>query len=109
IVDRLRGSIQQGAQRIVIECYPGVFTDHIEIELGQAFPDYLVIRAQCAWKPPAEIEQMVARDLTEDPVFGRMNGLTINDFVDSHRLEVLRTDVRSSSRPVLVVGTGAFA
>ena len=109
IIDRLRGSVQQRARRIAIECYPGVLTDHIESELGQALPDCLMIRAQCAWKSPAEIERMVKRDLTEDPVFGRMNGLSIDDFLDSHRLETLRADIRSSSRPVLVVGTGAFA
>jgi mannose-6-phosphate isomerase class I len=109
ILDRLRGSIRQGARRIAVECYPGVLTDRIESKLSQAFPDCAIIRAQCCLRSAAEIDRMVKRDLTEDPVFGRMNGLTIDDFLDPARLETLRSQAASSPAPVLIVGTGAIA
>ncbi len=109
ILGRVRETVRQGARRIAIECYPGVFSDRIEGELAQALTDSTVLRSQCAWKSPAEIDRMVARDLTEDPVFGRINGLTIDDFLDAGRLETLRSQAASARAPVLIVGTGATA
>ncbi len=61
----------------------------------QALRPALVVRTRDFLKSPAEIDAMVSHDLTDDPVFGRMNGLTIEDFAGSRaRREVAGTVCR---------------
>ena len=43
----------------------------------------LVVDARQAYKDAAEIERMCAPFLGDDPVFGRMNGLSLADFLDA--------------------------
>ncbi|MGH9772119.1 MAG: class I mannose-6-phosphate isomerase [Candidatus Acidiferrales bacterium] len=110
VLDRIREAIGRGARRVSIECYPGVFLDRIESELTQALPQAIVVLAASAWKCPAEIESMTARELTDDPVFGRMNGFVIDDFLDPKRLDALRDEFgRLQGKAVILVGTGAMA
>ena len=49
---------------------------------------------------------MVARDLTDDPVFGRISQLTIEDFADSQRTARLRDACHSAEGVTLILGTG---
>jgi len=56
---------------------------------------------------PCDIDRMVARDLTDDPVFGRMNGFTIHDFADESRLSSQRARLREApDHLAVIVGTG---
>jgi mannose-6-phosphate isomerase class I len=59
-------------------------------------------------KSPSEIEPLVSSVLGDDPVFGRMNSLEIEDFFDSGKLTSAREKVRNWKQGLLViVGTGA--
>ncbi len=107
IAGRLRGDIERGAARIAIECYPGVLEDEILAAFGQALHPAHVFRAQDCLKSAAEINRMVSRDLTDDPVFGRMNGLRIEDFLDPARTSALRQQCSRAKGLTLIVGTGA--
>ena len=50
---------------------------------------------------------MVSPFLTDDPVFGRMNGMEIDDFMDAGKLAITRDQIGKAEGRVLVIGTGA--
>lgn len=106
ILLRIGGEISRGAQRIAVEIYPGVF----EPEVLQAFLDALhpahVFRTGDCWKTPSVLDAMVRSDLTDDPVFGRMSRLTIEDFADPGHTAKLREACRLAEGTVLTFGTG---
>ncbi len=107
IRERLLGEVSGGARLLAVECYPGVFVDEIARVLAGALNPCLVLRVGDCYKPPDEIARMVAHDLTEDRVFGRMNGFTIEDFADPARLAAQRKRLRETRGPLtVIVGTG---
>jgi mannose-6-phosphate isomerase class I len=103
IAARLRAT---EARRLVVEAYPGVRSDDLRALAREVGAD-LVIDAAAALKPAAEIDAMVHGDLGDDPVFGRLTELRIEDFFDRARLAGLRAEVDACAGTVLVVGTGA--
>lgn len=92
---------------ICIETYPGVATAPILEAVRAGLEPTLLVDAAKALKPAAEIETMVAPILGDDPVFGRMNGLKIDDFLAPARVHELRTEIASAQGLRVVVGTGA--
>jgi hypothetical protein len=97
---------RKGARVIAVECYPGVFEDAVAEALSQGLRPALVLRTNDCWKRSADIDAMIARDLTDDPVFGRMNGFTIDDFADHQLVEQARTALAGAQGLVLILGTG---
>ena len=106
VVHRLQGVRRDGGLIICIECYPGVFEDDIEKVLRDSFPAAQVLRTADCLKTASDIDRMLARDLPDDPVFGRSSSLEVIEFFDLEKL-------RKSSRRLLpstlnfVLGTGA--
>jgi len=92
---------------LCVECYPGVGVEEVERALSAALAPRQVYRADECLKPAAEIDRMLSPILTDDPVFGRMNGLRIEDFMDPARLAPAREKIGCSEGLTLVVGTGA--
>lgn len=103
IAARLRGT---GSRIIVIETYPGV-READEDALVRALAPDLAIDARAAFKDPATIDRIVEPDVTDDPVFGRVSFLTIDDFLDPGALADLRAQVRDASGTVVVHGPAA--
>ena len=92
---------------MAIECYPGVLEQQISETLSEALSPTRVIRVRDTYKPSREIESMISQELTDDPVFGRMNGLVIQDFVDPARIESSREQLKQNhGQLILIVGTG---
>jgi mannose-6-phosphate isomerase class I len=107
ILDVLRGEISRGARRIAVECYPGVYEDDVARAIVEGLAPCRVLRTADRWKAPCEIDAMVARDLTSDPVFGRISGFVIEDFADPQRLACAREQLDAARRGVTVIlGTG---
>lgn len=107
IAQRISGAISGGATRFAIECYPGVFEDEIVQSLEPVLRHAFLARTSSIWKDPEDIEHLVARDLSDDPVFGRMNGLTIADFADGARREARLVELWNHDRKVVfTIGTG---
>ena len=104
ILDVLRGEIARGARRIAIECYPGVYEDDLARVVAEGLAPCRILRTADCWKPAAEIDAMVARELTDDPVFGRMNGFVIDDFADPEKLARLRST--TDAQPLVILGAG---
>jgi mannose-6-phosphate isomerase class I len=92
-----------GARVLVVETYPGVRTSDIAPLLSAD----LVLDVAEAYRPAAELDALVAADLTDDPIFGRLTELGVVDFFDSHLLAALRSRVAQCSGTVAVHGTGA--
>jgi mannose-6-phosphate isomerase class I len=107
VAERIASELSHGATRIAIECYPGVYEDAILSALESVLRRTVVIRTSTIWKDSAELNRLIAHDLTDDPVFGRMNGFTIEDFADPGLLADRRTEVQQQgASPVVVIGTG---
>jgi mannose-6-phosphate isomerase class I len=108
ILDRLRAFMSASRSVICIESYPGV----LELELRRCLEDGLrpagVLMTAELLKPPPEIEHMVNDVLGDDPVFGRMNKIQIEDFLDASKLGSAREKAANWKRGLLlVIGTGA--
>src|SRR3954449_9850997 len=91
---------------VVVDCYPGVRDDDLQALTAALGPDE-VVDVSTALKPAAEIDAMVAPELGDDPVFGRLTSMRMADFFDEQRLAQLRQRVAHASGRVLVVGVGA--
>lgn len=105
LLDGLRA--EQNTRRvIVVECYPGVLPE-VEKQLAVGLRADCVIHAADLYLPEPEISAMVARHLTDDPVFGRMNNVGLEDFFDPAKLAAARGQVAATRGSVLILGTGA--
>ncbi len=105
ILDRLHA--HGDARRIAIECYPGVLLEPLRRELvARLAPDLLLESAEALLTAP-EIEAKFAERLGDDPVFGRMIPVALEEFFDPAKLDrTRRTDENARGR-VIAIGAGA--
>jgi len=67
-----------GRRRVVcVECYPGVFVKDVCLELARALEPALTISTEEMLLPSVELHRRFAPMLTDDPVFGTINGVEI--------------------------------
>ncbi len=96
------------APLLVVECYPGVDERRLANELATRLKPELALVAAPAMKEPEEIDQLIAPYLGgDDPVFGFICPLQLQDFFDDERLTKLREQAKSARGLTLVVGCGA--
>jgi hypothetical protein len=108
VLERLRQVISSRRScTLCVELYPGVLPE-IEQTLIDGLRPASVIATRNMIKEPAAVEAMVQPYLGDDPVFGRLNGLTLEDFLDRNLLASARLTVKQSAPGVtLILGTGA--
>ena len=108
ILERLEAFAAAEQCTISFECYPGVFEKALISTLVEGLrPSGLIVTSNLL-KNPSEIELLVSSVLGDDPVFGRMNGLEVEDFFDDAKLAGAREQVKNWRQGLLViVGTGA--
>lgn len=94
---------------VCVECYPGADVRAIEVALVKTLKPQTVFRATDAYKSPADIVRLLEQYLGDDQVFGRMNGLELEDWFDPKKLESMRASIaaHSDEAPVLIIGCGA--
>jgi mannose-6-phosphate isomerase class I len=93
---------------LAVECYPGTDLKQLRQELMQALQPAQCLVANDFYRTPADIDALVAGPLTDDPVFGRLNGLIVNDFFDPQQLRTAQASLAAAAgQLVLVLGTGA--
>jgi hypothetical protein len=107
ILARLAGLRTRARCVVAVECYPGVRLDEVRQALAEGLRPALVVDTRTALKDSAEIERLCAPHLGDDPVFGRMNGLSLEDFLEPGRRALLRGQVDRAAGLVLVVGPAA--
>jgi mannose-6-phosphate isomerase class I len=95
-----------GARVLTIECYVEVLDEEVLPALVARLKPARVIDTATLFKPVAQIEAMVQPGLTDDPVFGRLSGLEMGDFLDAAKVAEA---VRAIAGPglTLVYGRGA--
>ncbi|MCA1832073.1 MAG: class I mannose-6-phosphate isomerase [Actinomycetota bacterium] len=103
ICDRLT---QTGARIFVIEASPGVHARNLE-ELARSLSPAAAIDVAEALKPESDIDALVAADVTDDPVFGKLTHLRLDDFFDETKLKELQRSVETAAGRVVVYGAGA--
>jgi len=92
---------------IVIECYPGVFLEELHRELVAGLRNAKILITTSLIRTVAEIDAMLEPLLGDDPVFGMMNSVEIEDFLDPARLAEAREGCQSNARTTIVLGPGA--
>lgn len=116
IAKRIQGAIEarraQGAAQLVVavECYSGVLDADVRENLGSRLKGAVMLDTKDAFKPAAEIDQLVARDLGgDDPVFGYLSRLHLEDFLDAQRVEAVRHRIAQAAKDdvIVLVGPGA--
>ena len=108
IGNSLRESIAGGRRIVCIECYPGVFVKEVRDRLASSLHPAKVIATEDLFLPAAELDRRVAPMLTDDPVFGVMNGIEIDDYFDVNKLRIAQQEIEKvTTGIVLIVSTGA--
>jgi hypothetical protein len=98
----------QPAPVLAIECYTGVFEDEIRSGLRRSFKEALWIDSKEGMRSAAEIEKLVAPYLGgDDPLFGYMSRLTLEEFFSAEKIAALRARITGSVHPVVIIGPGA--
>ena len=101
-VEAVRAALR-GPRVVAVETYPGVRTCDVTPLLSAD----LVVDVAEAYLDAATLDALVAPDLTDDPVFGRLTSFGVADFFDPARLAALRDRVAASTGTVALHGTGA--
>ncbi|TLU65985.1 mannose-6-phosphate isomerase [Enterobacter sp. MF024] len=93
---------------LVIDCYPGVRMTELEDNVLPRLRPALTINAGQARQGEQAIHEMIARNLTDDRVFGVLSCHQLVEFFDAARLEALQTQVSQCSAGLIVIyGPGA--
>jgi mannose-6-phosphate isomerase class I len=108
IGEMLRASIVGERCIVCVECYPGVLETEVSNRLNAAVKPQLLISTEDCFLPPAELQSRIGPMLTDDPVFGVLNGFEIRDFFQQDKLTATREQISNvSSGLILIVGTGS--
>jgi mannose-6-phosphate isomerase class I len=107
ILSRIRGAVAPGHFVVCVECYPGAFVREIAGALKEGLHPELAVLAEDCFHSADSLDRMLAAQLTNDPVFGRISGVELDEFLDPERVEQCRRAVRDSSGLVVISGSGA--
>ncbi|MET4052036.1 mannose-6-phosphate isomerase class I [Frigoribacterium sp. PvP054] len=93
---------------LAVDTYPGTDLEALCRELQAIAPHASLIDVeQAAARPTDEIDALIARDLTDDRVFGVLSHHTLDEFYDAGRLAEVADRVRRADGPVVLFGWGA--
>ena len=93
---------------LAVECYPGLHEQEVLPELTRRLRPGLVVESRRAMKPPQEIDRLVSPYLGgDDPIFGYLSPLELQDFFDADHRQALRRQIEAAGGLVLVYGAGA--
>ena len=108
IAGRLRRASATTRTIICVECYPGADETQIFDELSLALKPALTLQTGTLLKSSQEIDTLLTPYLGNDPVFGRMNNIILEDFFESEKLQKAKSQLEARpSGLTLVVGVGA--
>lgn len=108
ISERLKAKAASSASVLCVECYPGAFESSIKKAFDDGLHPSAVIDTRELLKPSAEIDRMLEGVLGDDPVFGQMNDISLQQFFDEAKLPRARKKAENwADGLLLVVGVGA--
>jgi mannose-6-phosphate isomerase class I len=93
---------------VCVECYPGADEEQICRDLQNILYPSQVIETSSLLKSSEALENMLAPYLGDDPVFGRMNGVVLDEFFDACSVQKARQGLKHCADGlILIVGVGA--
>ena len=99
---------QGGRVVIAVECYTGLHEAEVAGELRRGLAPDLWLETRSAFKPPTEVDRLVAPFLGgDDPLFGFYSHLTLADFLDASKVSALRAEIARAQGVVVIFGTAA--
>lgn len=111
VTDRIKDTIEKRNSEktiVAIECYHGVYKKEIIAHVKAELPTALIVESATAMYDEAIIRKMVEPFVTEDPVFGYITSLELQDYFDTIKIAACKTEIdRPEHSLVVVVGTGA--
>ncbi|ROQ04554.1 mannose-6-phosphate isomerase class I [Rathayibacter sp. PhB93] len=93
---------------IAIDAYPGVDLPALLARIEAALPEALVLDVECeAARSPEELDALLARNLTDDRVFGVLSHHLLAEFYRPEALAHLARRIEAAPGLVVLVGLGA--
>ncbi|HFQ9139250.1 class I mannose-6-phosphate isomerase [Enterobacter cancerogenus] len=92
---------------LVIDCYPGVRLEELERNVLTRFGNAVQINVETARRDEHTLSEMLARNLTDDRVFGVLSCHQLAEFFDAEALTALQKQVAEAAGLVIVYGSGA--
>lgn len=92
---------------LVIDCYPGVRLEELERNVLARFGNAVRINVETARRDEHTLSEMLARNLTDDRVFGVLSCHQLAEFFDAEALTALQKQVAEAAGLVIVYGSGA--
>ncbi|WP_446029472.1 class I mannose-6-phosphate isomerase [Lelliottia amnigena] len=107
IITTLRARTDQRTV-LVIDCYPGVRLSELEEKLLPAINPVLAINVEQARLDESALHHLLARNLTDDRVFGVLSCHQLSEFIDTQKLVALKEQVKNATEGLIVIyGPGA--
>lgn len=72
--------IDEGKKTIIIDCYPGVDVHQLSLELAEYIPDANIINVENFAKNEQQLNEMLAKNITDDRVFGILGHFKLKEF-----------------------------
>ncbi|MHA0959983.1 class I mannose-6-phosphate isomerase [Enterobacter cancerogenus] len=92
---------------LVIDCYPGVRLEELERNVLARVGNAVRINVETARRDEHTLSEMLARNLTDDRVFGVLSCHQLAEFFDAEALTALQKQVAEAAGLVIVYGSGA--
>lgn len=93
---------------LVIDCYPGVRLSELEEKLLPTLNPVLAINVEQARLDESALHHLLARNLTDDRVFGVLSCHQLSEFIDVQKLAALKEQVKNATEGLIVIyGPGA--
>ncbi|HDH7805109.1 TPA: class I mannose-6-phosphate isomerase [Raoultella ornithinolytica] len=93
---------------LVVDCYPGVRLDELEQRLLPSLNATRVLNVESARRDQQALHDLLARNLTDDRVFGVLSCHHLEEFFNAGKLHQLRQQVDAVTEGLIVIyGPGA--
>ena len=105
---RQRAEAASATPLIIIDTYPGVDLAALTAAAHRHLPGYRVVDVEAAAaRPIEEIDALLARNLTDDRVFGVLSHHRLDELYDQEKLASTAALIRDVPAPTVVLGWGA--
>lgn len=107
ICGEIKAKQKTGRTVLIAEAYPGVDQQAL-LELLSPLEPALILHSDDLAIPPCQLDALIQRELTTDPVFGIMTTYRLEDFFPQENLASARAQIEAvDTGLVLVYGVGA--
>lgn len=96
-----------GPLTFACETYHGIDHEEVLSELSKSLEPKLTIDTRELLKTENEILEMTEKDITDDPVFGRLTHLKLIDFFDPEKIAKAQSQLNDCQERTLIFGPGA--